>query len=180
MKYPSQDYLKSIFTYCKETGILTRKPRPREHFSSDRTFSMYNETYAGKPVSARNELGYVIAIINKKQYRAHRIAWIMEFGDIDGYVIDHINGVTDDNRLNNLRLCSHSQNLRNMKKKDTELPLGIYFDKSRGAYKASVGLGEKGKAMFKRFKSVDDAVLWRDSMTKELGYHDFHGKKKGA
>lgn len=99
---------------------------------------------------------------------------------MDGYVIDHINGVTDDNRLDNLRICSHRQNLRNMKKKDTELPLGVYFDKSRGTYKASVGLGEKGKAVFKRFKSVDDAVLWRNSMTKELGYHDFHGKKKGA
>lgn len=180
MKYPSQDYLKSIFTYCKETGILTRKTRPREHFSCDRTFNIYNLKFAGTAVSTKNELGYVIAIIDKKQYRAHRVAWIMEFGDVDGYVIDHINGVTDDNRLDNLRLCSHSQNLRNMKKKDAELPLGVYFDKSRGAYKASFGLGEKGKAIFKRFKSVDDAVLWRDSITKELGYHDLHGKKKGA
>ncbi len=180
MKYPSQDYLKSIFTYCKETGILIRKPRPREHFSSDRTFLMYNNMYAGKEVSARNELGYVIAIINKRQYKAHRIAWIIEFGDIGEYFIDHINGDASDNRIENLRLCTHCENLRNMKKKETDLPLGIYFDKSRGAYKASVGLGEKGKSIFKRFKSVDDAVLWRDSMTKELGYHDFHGKKKGA
>lgn len=181
MRYPSQDYLKSIFSYCKETGILTRKPRPREHFSSDRTFNIYNEKYAGLPVFAKNESGYLIAILSKKQYRAHRIAWIMEFGDIDeDMVVDHINGVLDDNRIENLRICSHGQNLRNMKKKKTDLPLGVYFDKSRNAYKASVGLGETGKAVFRRFKTVEAAVLWRDSATKALGYHELHGKKKGA
>lgn len=181
MKYPSQDYLKSIFSYCKETGILTRKPRPREHFSSDRTFNMYNDTYAGSPVSVKNELGYLMAIVDKKRYRAHRLVWIMEFGEIDeSMVVDHINGIVDDNRLDNLRICTHGQNLRNMKKKKTDLPLGVYFDKSRNAYKASVGLGETGKAVFKRFKTVEAAVLWRDSATKELGYHELHGKKKGA
>lgn len=181
MKYPSQDYLKSIFSYCKETGILTRKPRPREHFSSDRTFNMYNDIYAGYSVSAKNELGYLLAIINKKPYRAHRIVWIMEFGDIqEGMVVDHINGIIDDNRLENLRICSHCQNLRNMKKKKSKLPLGVYFDKARNAYQASVGLGEAGKSIRKRFKNIEDAILWRESEIKSLGYHELHGKKKGA
>ncbi len=181
MKYPSQEYLKSIFTYCKNTGVLTRKIRPIEHFSSERTFNIYNNSYAGTSVSVKNDLGYLIAVINKKKYRAHRIVWIMEYGDIsDLMVVDHINGITDDNRLENLRICSHGENLRNMKKKKTDLPLGVYFDKARGSYRASVGLGKLGKVISKRFKNLDDAVLWREAATKDLGYHTLHGKKKGS
>ena len=181
MKYPSQDYLKSIFTYCKKSGILTRKPRPRDHFSSDRTFNIYNSVYANSPVSAKNEQGYLIAIISKRQYRAHRIIWIMEFGYIDDdMVVDHINGVVDDNRIDNLRVCSRAENVRNMKKKKKDLPIGVYFDKSRGTYKASIGLGKSERKAAKRFKNADDAIAWRERMLKELGYHVLHGKKEGA
>jgi hypothetical protein len=181
MKYPSQEYLKSIFTYCKNTGVLTRKIRPIEHFSSKRTFDFYNSKYANTEVSAKNAEGYLIAVINKKIYRAHRVVWIMEFGALDdSLIVDHVNGIIDDNRISNLRVCRHVENMRNMKKKKTDLPLGVYFDKARGSYRASVGLGKLGKVISKRFKNLDDAVLWRDAATKELGYHNLHGKKQGA
>lgn len=180
MKYPPQDYLKSIFTYCKETGILTRKARPREHFSCDRTFNIYNSKYAGTVVSAKNEHGYLIAIINKVHYRAHRVAWIIEHGRIDdGLVIDHVNGIVDDNRLSNLRLCTHTENLRNMKSKSGNLPVGVYFDKHRNSYRASIGAGTSGRHITKRFRTALEAASWRESMEKSLGYHYLHGKKKG-
>lgn len=178
MKYPSQQFLLSVFNYCSETGVLTRKIRPREHFSCDRTFDIYNRLYAGKDVTAKNELGYLLATINKKHYRAHRVIWIMRNGDIpEGLVIDHINGIVDDNRMSNLRAVTPTQNKRNTYGKGKQLPLGVYFDKSRGSYKASIGLGLDGKHKFKRFKTVEDAAAWRDDMIKLLGYDETHGKK---
>jgi hypothetical protein len=172
-----QDFLLSIFDYNPETGVLTRKKRPIEHFSSKRTFDMYNNKHAGETVKQINDQGYVIAIINGKQYRAHRIAWIMTFGPINDKKIDHINGNRSDNRISNLRACTHTENLRNMRKTQNELPLGVYYDKSRNSYKASIGLGVKGKTQYKRFKTIDDAVAWRSERMFELGYFHLHGRR---
>lgn len=49
----------------------------------------------------------------KKQVRAHRIIYIAAYGGIpDGCVIDHINGVKDDNRLCNLQMMTTEGNSR--------------------------------------------------------------------
>ena len=60
--------------------------------------------------------GYIQAHINHKTYRVHRIIWEMLKGNIpDGYVIDHIDGNRCNNRIENLRLATPSQNVANSK-----------------------------------------------------------------
>jgi len=54
--------------------------------------------------------GYAKARINKKYVLMHR--WIM--GAKDGEELDHINGNKLDNRRENLRFCTHSQNQGNV------------------------------------------------------------------
>lgn len=51
----------------------------------------------------------------------------------EGMVVDHINGVTTDNRRSNLRVCTHAENMRNRKiaKSNSCGIKGIYFDKRR-------------------------------------------------
>ena len=76
---------------------------------------------------------------DKKQYNinAHRIAWFIVYGEWIP-MIDHINKIKNDNRINNLRRCTNQQNQFNSKAhKDNRVGFkGVTLD--RGRYKASI------------------------------------------
>lgn len=63
---------------------------------------------------SRRKNGYSCVTVNYKTFYVHRLVWKTFNGEIpDGYEIDHKNTVRDDNRLDNLRLVSSSENKRN-------------------------------------------------------------------
>lgn len=81
----------------------------------------------------------------RKNYKAHRVIWEMHNGLIPGGMsIDHANGDTWDNRLDNLRLATHSQNMQNSdrSKYNTSGRRGVVLTKS-GRYAASIRVGWK-------------------------------------
>lgn len=61
--------------------------------------------------------------------------------------VDHINNIKTDNRVENLRWCSHSNNLRNIKKRSgcSSQFKGVCFNKWRGKYQAQLRINEKVK-----------------------------------
>ena len=55
--------------------------------------------------------GYLVCKVNGKAWRHHRLVWTEANGKIPkGMEIHHINGVRDDNRIENLALVTQSQN----------------------------------------------------------------------
>lgn len=66
---------------------------------------------AGAPITTEFKSGYRILKHRGRQYYAHRVAWLMVFGDWPVNEIDHINGVRNDNRLINLRDVTAQFNL---------------------------------------------------------------------
>jgi len=61
--------------------------------------------------------GYRLLRVNQKNMWAHRVAWLLATGeDPEGMVIDHINGDRLDNRIENLRTATYSQNSANAKR----------------------------------------------------------------
>lgn len=75
-----------------------------------------------------------------KQYLLHRLAWFYMTGAWPESDLDHINGVRDDNRWENLRLASRSQNNSNtrLRSNNSTGVKGLSFDRRRGKYMASI------------------------------------------
>lgn len=109
----SQDLLKNLFTYDQNTGLFKRK------------IALGNAS-SGSIAGSIHHRGYRYIAINKKDYAAHRLAWLYVYGKWPDNFIDHINGKTDDNRIENLRDVSQKENMKNTKyhRKQKSLFLG--------------------------------------------------------
>lgn len=75
--------------------------------------------------SKRN--GYRRILCDNHWHSAHRLVWETFVGPIhDGMVIDHINGIRDDNRLVNLQEVSQSENMSNAYRNGHEVKKEVY------------------------------------------------------
>lgn len=67
----------------------------------------------GKLAGSVSSAGYLIVKLNRKAYRAHRLAWFLVHGEWPQGEIDHIDGDRLNNRLQNLRVVDRSGNSQN-------------------------------------------------------------------
>lgn len=175
---PSQEYLKECFDYNEETGILYKKVRPRHHFDSDVGMNISNSsTIKNKKVGTYSH-GYIIVDLDGKRYGAHRIIWKWYYGTEPKETIDHINGIKDDNRIENLREATHlenSQNLVNLKKNNKSGYIGVCWHEKSGKWRATFSY--EGKTMhLGLFDTAYEAHLVREAKAKEL-QGEFYVKK---
>jgi len=106
----TQQYLRQIFEYDYDDGWLVWKHRSNMP-------NNWNGRFAGKlagSVTVYNCKPYIAITVDYKQYLAHRLIWVYEYGEwVDR--IDHKDDDGTNNRLSNLRACTHSQNMMNKK-----------------------------------------------------------------
>ena len=72
----------------------------------------------GKKAGTLHHTGYTQISVNRKLYNAHRLIFMLHHGWLPE-VIDHIDGNRANNKIDNLRPASWSQNLQNMKLRPT-------------------------------------------------------------
>lgn len=80
--------------------------------------------------------GYILIRYKGKDYRAHRLIYEQLVGPIPkGMEVDHINRIRDDNRIDNLRLCTQSEQMYNRtlskKPKTGYKGISVYKNKAR-------------------------------------------------
>jgi hypothetical protein len=176
MKDLDQKRIRELFTYKEETGELRWLSRTASEFASTGAHRTWNKRFAGTiagSVCMANG-GYRKVKINGAFIGAHRIIWMYVNGEWPD-TIDHINGVTDDNRLLNLRNVSNAENRFNLSrtKKNTSGIVGVSRSGSR--WQASIGANGT-QYHLGRFDTKEDAIAARKAAETRLGFHPNHGR----
>jgi len=108
--------------------------------------------------------GYVVARVGGKLTLMHRFL----FGvPPDGLDTDHINQVRHDNRKENIRHLTRSQNLRNTSARGESGLLGVYRDKRRNNWFAAIQIAGVLKYLG-AFATKEEAAAARSKAAKEL------------
>lgn len=103
---------------------------------------------AGDVAGYKKSHGYLYISIDDKRFIAHRIVFLWHHGYLPADV-DHINGIRSDNRIENLRAASRSQNLQNSKKssRNTSGFKGVSWCKKRMKWRANICANYKQVAL---------------------------------
>lgn len=147
-------YCRDNFNYDPLTGLFVR--------IKDAKFAQQSKagTIAGSP----SRQGYINVSISiggiSKLYRAHRLAWLVSYGEWPADQIDHINRVRSDNRLANLREADQSTNVRNtgQRSNNNSGHKGVHLFRNRWC--ARIGIGGKYHHLG-YFTDISDAVAMR-------------------
>ena len=152
------DYVRSIFVFDSESGVMSYRIR-RASFA------------AGTRAGSNNPNGYRFVKVGGVSYLEHRLAWLYVFGRWPVFELDHIDGNPLNNKLANLRECSHHQNSFNLKpcKRSKSGIRGIR--KSGTKWVASIK--KVGESWSKSYETIDQAKSEYGKKAKEL-YGDFY------
>jgi len=143
MKSITQELVQYLFDY-KDGKLIWKNHR----------WSRKNGSVAG----VISRCGYLMVAINRKRYLVHRIVWIWHKGELPD-VLDHINGDKTDNRIDNLRPTTMSENAwnRTSKGRNTSGHKGVTKHKASGKWQ--VFITENGNyRYFGLYKNKDIAA----------------------
>jgi hypothetical protein len=139
-------HLKRVLHYDPVTGKFTRirKTGP-------------NVMVGAEAGSEKNGYRY-IRLLGVK-YASHRLAWFYTYGAWPAGQLDHINGNTLDNRIENLRPVTHAQNMLNKKlyRNNTSGRKGVSFHKATGKFQARI-YRDKSCVNLGLYERVEDAA----------------------
>ena len=143
----TQDQLRSLLHYDPTTGVFTRRVLCGGQLPGSEAGSIWKSK------------GYAYISIGKRDYGAHRLAWLYMTGFLPPNGIDHKNGVRHDNRWSNLRLATAAQNNQNLRQARSDSKSGILgvIKLPGGKWMAKIGVDGKRFYLGRRFTSPEEA-----------------------
>ncbi len=112
--------LRELLHYDPSTDTWTRI---KSHMRPDRV---------GKPITARDENGYLRAKVNGSTHRMHRLVWLWHTGQMPALFLDHRDGDVTNNRIGNLREATRSINAQNQRRPHSNNTTGFAGVSARG------------------------------------------------
>ena len=92
--------------------MLYWRERSRSDFKTELIYLQWTPRHAGKKAGTSNGNGYMTTSYHGKRYYIHHLVFLM-FHGYRPKLLDHINGVRNDNKIENLREVTSSQNSMN-------------------------------------------------------------------
>jgi hypothetical protein len=187
-KIPSLRILQDALDYCPATGAITWRERPVSHFVDGKKYSAafialrWNRKYAGKPAGNYDpKAGYVRIGIDYATFLAHRLAWLLAYGEQPNGPVDHIDGDGLNNRLANLRVVTAQQNQQNQAKRADNKSgfTGVFYRSDRAKWMASIRVNGSSKNIG-HFASVQEAAAARQQAEVLHGFHENHGRARSS
>lgn len=154
----TQDELKELLDYNPDTGIMVWiKPRG----------GIRKDGVAG----SKHHSGYLSLTVKGKYYLVHRLIFLYMTGRFPTFQVDHINGIKNDNRWENLREVTAAQNQHNigLSRNNTSGVKGVYWSSDKNKWRAGVKLNGR-RIHVGDFKCLEEATLAVKAKRKEL--HD--------
>lgn len=161
---------RATWSYDPETGVLRWKIRPAQRVRVG--------DIAGT-LHRRNHTSYLELHLKGKTYMAHRVIWLMIHDAWPDKEIDHINSIGTDNRIENLRDVSHSENVKNkrMYKANKSGFCGVCWFKRNSKWMVRITINSK-YVHLGYFTNLEDAIEARQSANIAHGFHALHGTNK--
>jgi len=161
-----EEYLRENVRYDPDTGHLWWTKSLNEQLEKG---------CLGKPLGSYSG-GYLIfavpRFVTKDEPRwfplAHRVAWFLHYGVWPKGVLDHINGVTNDNRINNLREATRTQNVMNRRKRLSKLSQykGVSYHQGGEKWRAYIHFNNK-QLHLGHYTSEEEAARAYDKTARE-------------
>lgn len=123
-----------------KSGLVSYDPVAGKFFTKDGKERIMKIDHRGYHRFSLNGFGTVIA---------HRAAWAIYYGEIPNKHIDHIDGNKLNNKIDNLRLCTHNQNQHNqgIRKNNTSGYKGVSWFASSKKWQAQICSNSKVKKL---------------------------------
>lgn len=143
----TQERLKELLSYDPITGTFKRLKQVKYKINLDK-------------IVGSNCNGYLIVNLDGKFYRLHRLVWLYMYGKFPENQIDHIDGDRCNNKLQNLREATNSENARNKSKykKNKSGYKGVYWIEESEKWRASIILDNKKTKHIGLYENLEDAV----------------------
>lgn len=175
---PSVQYIQECFNYCPNSGVITWKVRPREHFPTQRGYSIFNTKHAGNETGTIGKIGHKIITLNDTSYYAHILIWVLAHGRWPELTIDHKNRNPSDNRLVNLREATQPQQNANqgLRKNNSSGHAGVCWNNKTNKWRAYITVNSK-QINLGYYANKEDAIKARENA--EIKYFgDFRRKQE--
>lgn len=173
---PSPELLRELLRYDPEAGKVFWRARTKIGGGDPAKLAAWNTKFAGREALAyKKSDGYLNGTVFYTEVLAHRAIWAMVHGEWPDGDIDHLDHVRTNNRIENLRVVTQSENLKNTRlyRNNTSGVAGVVLQGSRWIAQ----IRHKGKqthlGMFERF---EDAVAARKRAESDFGFHPNHGR----